>query len=67
MQQEGIIEPSKSPWRAQVVVTRGERQKKRLVIDYSQTINKFTQLYDYPLPHIGELVNTIAQYNVFST
>ena len=38
---EGIIEPSDSPGRAQVVVTKNERQKKRLVIDYSQIINKF--------------------------
>ena len=42
--EEGIIEPSKSPWRAQVVVTKGENNKKRMVIDYSQTINRFTQL-----------------------
>ena len=45
---EGIIEPSDSPWRAQVVVTKNERHKKRLVIDYSQTINKYTNLDAYP-------------------
>ena len=38
-----------------------------MVIDYSQTINKFTQLDAYPLPRIGETVNKIAQYRVFST
>ena len=27
--EEGIIEPSDSPWRAQVVVTRSERHRKR--------------------------------------
>ena len=27
---EGIVEPSKSPWRAQVVVTKGENHKKRM-------------------------------------
>ena len=37
---EGIVEPSTSPWRAQVVVTKDDNHKKRLVIDYSQTINK---------------------------
>ena len=35
---EGIIQPSTSPWRSQVVVTKNERSKKRLVIDYSETI-----------------------------
>ena len=42
-----IIEPSQSPWRAQVLVI-DQGLKKRLVIDYSATINKFTQLDAYP-------------------
>ena len=67
MLSEGIIEPSSSPWRAQVVITKNERHKKRLVIDYSQTINRFTTLNAYPLPRIDETVNRIAQYRVFST
>ena len=65
--EEGIIEPSDSPWRAQEVVTKNEGRKKRMVIDYSQAINKFTQLDAYPLPRIDETVNKIAQYRVFST
>ncbi|XP_015767631.1 PREDICTED: uncharacterized protein LOC107346353 [Acropora digitifera] len=64
---EGIIEPSQSPWRAQVVVTKDENHKKRLAIDYSQTINRFTQLDAFPLPRISDTVNEIAQYKVFST
>ena len=64
---EGVIEPSNSPWRAQVVVTRNENHKKRMVIDYSQTINRFTLLDAYPLPRIDDTVNAIAQYRVFST
>ena len=39
---EGIIEPSNSPWRAQVVVTKTENHKKRLVIDYSETTSLYT-------------------------
>ena len=64
---EGIIEPSTSPWRAQVVVTKDDSRKKRLAIDYSQTINRFTLLDAYPLPKINDLVNDIAQYRVLST
>ena len=46
---EDIIEPSRSPWRAQVLVVQcGE--KKHLVIDYSTTINQYTALDAYPLP-----------------
>ena len=65
--QEGIIEQSNSPWRAQVVVTKNERSKKRMVVDYSQTVNRFTQLDAYPLPRIDDLVNKMAGYHVFST
>ena len=64
---EGVIEDSKSPWRAQVVVTRNEIHKKRLVMDYSQTINKFTLIDAYPLPRVDDTVNRIAQYSVYST
>ena len=71
---EGIIEPSNSPWRVQVVVTKNEKHKKRLVTDYSQTVNdylqtvnRFTTLDSYPLSRIDETVNRIAQYRVFST
>ena len=38
-----------------------------MVIDYSQMINRFTQLDAYPLPRIDETVNKIAQYRDFST
>ena len=64
---EGIIEPSNSPWRAQIVVTMDDNHKKRLAIDYSQTVNRFTQLDGYPLPRVDDTVNNIAQYRVFST
>ena len=60
---EGIIEPSVSPWRAQVVVTKNETYKRRMVIDYSQTVNRFTLLDAYPLPRIDD---EIAQHKYFS-
>ena len=58
---DGVIEPSTSPWRAQVLVTSGGNHRKRMCIDYSETINKFTLLDGYPLPNMQELVNKIAQ------
>ncbi|XP_068235485.1 uncharacterized protein [Palaemon carinicauda] len=66
---EGIIEPSISPWRAQVVVVKDPlgRHKKRLCIDYSQTINQYTELDAYPLPRIEDMVHDLAKYKVFST
>ena len=38
-----------------------------MVVDYSETINKYTQLDAYPFPKIDEMVYEIAQYKVFST
>lgn len=63
---EDVIEPSRSPWRAQALVTATENHKRRMVIDYSCTINRFTQLDAYPIPRIEELVNKVATYSVFS-
>ena len=62
---EGIIEPSDSPWRAQVHVVNNQA-KRRLVIDYSTTINKFTYLDAYPLPNLDQLVNKISSYKYYS-
>ena len=65
---EGIIQPSISPWRAQpLVVTNSVTKKKRLCIDFSQTINIYTPLDSYPMSRIEDLVNTLASYTVFST
>ena len=64
---ENIIEPSKLPWRAQVLITTNENHKKRMVVDYSQTINRYTQLDTYPLPRIDEMVSDITKYRIFST
>ncbi|GFU65989.1 retrovirus-related Pol polyprotein from transposon opus [Trichonephila clavipes] len=64
--QEGVIEPSNSPWRAQAFVIRGENHKPRMVVDYSQTINKYTLLDAYPLPRIEEVILKISKNKVFS-
>ena len=45
---EGIIEPSNSPWRAQVVVTKDESHKKRLAIDYGTPKLSIASHYSMP-------------------
>ena len=45
-----IMKPSNSPSRAEVLVVNEKKQ--RMVVDYSETINKYTQLDTYPLPQI---------------
>jgi len=69
MLSEGVIRPSSSPWRAQVLIVKDEanRHKKRLCIDYSQTINIYTELDAYPLPRIDNMINELSKYRVYST
>lgn len=63
---EGVIEKSNSPWRAQVLVTHNERHKRRMVIDYSATINRFTYLDAFPLPKISDIIRQLSKYKVFT-
>ena len=50
-----------------VLVTSNENYKKRLCIDYSQTIKKFTLFDGYPLPRMQNVINKVSQYRVSST
>jgi hypothetical protein len=65
----GTIVPSKSPWRAQVIVTTDddERHRRRVAVDFSQTINLYTELDAYPMPNIQEHIQEVAKYSVFTT
>ena len=65
----GMIQRSDSAWRAQILVAKDEfnRHRKRLCVDYSQTINLYTNLDAYPLPRIDEMVNRLSKYKFFST
>ena len=57
---------SQAPWRAQVVEVKDLLYKhKRLCIDYSQTINQYSQLDAYPLPKIEEMVYYLAMFKFF--
>ena len=64
--EDDIIELSSSPWRAQVLVTANENHKKRMVVDYSQTINKFTYLDAYPTKKLDDMIEKISHYTYFS-
>lgn len=66
LEKSGVIEPSSSPWRAQVLVVKDSRHKRRLVVDYSQTINRYTPLDAYPLPKIENVVNEVARGKWYS-
>ena len=67
LKESGVVEPSSSPWRAQVLVTKDERHKKRMVVDYSRTVNKYTDLDAYPLPRIDDMALEVSKCKFYST
>ena len=50
-----------------MLVTKDDRHKKRLVVDYSRTINRYTPLDAYPLPKIENIVNEVAKGVIYSS
>ena len=42
-------------------------EKKRLCVDYSQPVDRYTEVDAYPLPRINDMINNLAKYRVFST
>ena len=67
MVQDGLTKDSTSPWTAQVLIVSKECQRKRLVVDYSQTINRFTKLDAYPLLRMDDLALEILQYKFYAS
>ncbi|KAJ8869394.1 hypothetical protein PR048_030970 [Dryococelus australis] len=52
----GIIEKSVSPWCARVMVLTSENHRRRIAVDYSQTINRYAELDAFPLPRIDHII-----------
>ena len=63
----GTVRVSKSPWRAQCVIVKQNGNYSRLAIDYSQTINLFTEKDGFPIPLIEEIVNKIASFKFYAS
>jgi len=68
MQQQGVIEPSNSPWASPVVLVRKKGGSLRFCIDYRK-LNKVTRKDSYPLPtvddHLDSLSDTRMQTSYF--
>ena len=63
---DGVIKPSNSPWRSQLVVAKASSGKKRMVVDYSTTVNKFTVPDAFPIPLIEEVLASMSNWSYFS-
>ena len=62
---DGIIIPSKSSWRSQIVITKSDNHKKRMCIDYASTINRYTELDGFPIPIINNVLRQLQGNYIF--
>jgi predicted aspartyl protease len=66
MLETGVIEPSKSPWAAPIVLVRKKDGSVRFCIDYRR-LNDITRKDSYPLPRIDDSLDALRGSTWFST
>lgn len=66
MQQQGIVQPSESPWSSPIVLVKKKNGETRFCVDYRE-LNKITKRDGYPLPRIDDALDCLAGSNFFST
>ena len=66
MQNQGVIEPSSSPWISPVVLVKKKDGTTRFCVDYRK-LNEVTKKDSYPLPRIDDIMDTLSGSSWFST
>jgi len=66
MLDEGVIQPSKSPWSSPFFLIKKKDGSLRPVVDYHD-VNAVTRTDIYPLPRLEEYLDSLADVKYFST
>lgn len=63
---EGLIEPSVSPFSSPLLVVPKKSGEIRVFVDYRQ-VNRHSVADRFPIPDIGETINSLGKAKIFST
>ena len=66
MLEQGVIQPSASPWASPIVLVKKKDGKYRFCVDYRK-LNSVTQKDAHPLPRIDDLLDSLHGSVMFST
>ena len=66
MLQQGVIEPSTSPWASPVILVHKSDGTLRFCVDYRK-LNSITIKDSYPLPRVDDLMDSLSDACWFST
>jgi len=66
MLQQGVIQPSHSPWASPIVLVKKKDGKYRFCIDYRK-LNGVTKKDAHPLPRVDDLLDALHGSHYFST
>uniref|UniRef100_A0A2S2NFW4 RNA-directed DNA polymerase n=1 Tax=Schizaphis graminum TaxID=13262 RepID=A0A2S2NFW4_SCHGA len=65
IEEQGLVEPSTSPWAAPVVLAKKKDGSARLCIDYRR-LNDVTESDAYPMPDLNKLIRQMRGARIFS-